>query len=73
MKYLVKFTRVGRSHDVPDLTTEWTDPEAIEAEIAVHVRPYLHSAEYGVMVDLGTGRGWINGGRFGTFTLSEVT
>ena len=70
MKYVVEFERIGRNHGVSSLIIEGTEDELVDAVLA-HCGKYLRSSEYSVSIDLDAGKGWIDAGRFGTFTVKE--
>lgn len=70
MKYLVEFERVGRNHNVENLSFEGTEDQLIDAVLR-HCRRHLASRGFDVSIDLSTGRGWIEAGRFGKFLVKE--
>lgn len=70
MDYKVDFVRIGRNRNVKGLVVSGTETELLDA-VLEHCNVYLASSEFDVTIDLDTGRGWIDGGRFGTFTVQE--
>lgn len=71
MKYIVEFERIGRSHNVHGLVIEGTEDELVDAVLA-HCDRHLTSSGFDVTIDLDAGKGWIDGGRFGEFTVEEL-
>lgn len=69
--YVVKFSRVGRSHAVPELAVNAADADAVAEQVHRYVAKFLRSHWYDVSVDLAAGRGWIDGGRFGEFKIED--
>lgn len=69
--YVVKFSRVGRSRSVPEMTANAANADALCAQVHRYVGKFLASSWYDVSVDLETGRGWIDGGRYGEFTVED--
>jgi hypothetical protein len=74
-RYRVEFTRIGRSHAVPPLTTDADDPGDLAVKIHRYARPFLASRDVEVAVDLTDGTGDIFCGlqSGGKFTVTEVT
>lgn len=70
----VKFDRIGRHRNVPDLVAACTEATSTAVELAVwqYARAFLLSLEYDVDVDMETRAGDIDGGRFGTFTFEVL-
>ena len=68
----ISFDRIGRHHNAPDLVVdiEPVSPLGVAEAVFNHSRKFLMSREYDVGVDLEAGIGDIDGGRFGTFTIS---
>lgn len=70
--YVVRFDRIGRGHCVGQ---EVTFNAATSASLAEQVYRYaqskIASKMFEVTVDIETGRGWIESGRFGTFTIED--
>jgi hypothetical protein len=74
VKYKITFERIGRSHRVPPLelpADRLTDADVAD-KVYIYARPYLASRGYDVYADLQSGKGSIEGGRFGTFTIEAV-
>lgn len=76
-RYRVEFTRVGRNHNVAPFGPVVSGPnhaDRIAEEVHGYARRYLISNAFAVDVDLdlAAGKGWIEGGRFGTFTVTRV-
>ena len=71
--YTVQFDRIGRNHEVPDLTVTGAADQVAEA-IYRYARPKLRSRDVEVAVDLEELRGHIFCGMQtgGTFELSET-
>lgn len=71
-KYKVTFDRIGRRRDVPpaELTAE-TDADLAD-QIHIAASRYLLSREYDVYANIETGKGYIDGGRFGAFFIEAV-
>jgi len=80
---LVRFkdNRIGRHHDVEPLRVDGIDPsrpydEAMKIMEAIDRlvtrRHLLASSGCGYTMDDDVTRGWIDGGRFGEFTVEEV-
>ena len=73
MSYMVTFTRIGRNHNVPQLTIPGpATADDIAEQVHRYARRHLMSRFYDVDVDLAAGKGWIEGGRFGRFEIREV-
>lgn len=68
--WTVRFDRIGRKQAVPPLTVRGTADD-LRSRVHGYAGNYLISREYDVTVDLRKGLGWIDGGRFGTFTITE--
>lgn len=74
-RYRVEFTRVGRKHDVAPFGPIVSGPDhadRIAEEVYRYASRWIMSSEFAVDVDLAAGKGWIEGGRFGTFTVTRV-
>jgi hypothetical protein len=69
--YVATFERIGRRHDVPPLTVDSADPDAIAEAVWAYARQFLGSRWFDVVVDLAELRGSIEFGRFGKFTLAS--
>lgn len=69
MSYTVSFDRLGRSNVVRSFVAEATTPDGVAAEVHAFARDHLASKNYEVVVDLDQLRGWVDGGRLGTFRL----
>lgn len=70
------FERIGRQHDVPPLTVTAAlslHADAIAVDVHGYAKQFLGSKNFVVTVDLETGKGSIEGGRFGRFTIEELT
>src|SRR5205085_9114624 len=72
VKYRCQFERIGRNRDVPPLDVESDDAAEIAYNVYTYSRRFLTSNDVFVTVDLDALRGWINAGRFGTFTLDAA-
>jgi hypothetical protein len=64
--------RVGRCCDVAPLEIEAHDADGMAEVIYSHVKNFLVTRDFLVTVDLSEQRGWIQGGRFGEFTLDAT-
>jgi hypothetical protein len=71
--YAVTFERIGRRRDLPVEQFNVVDAEDLAGKVWKFARWHLGSRDYVVTVDLEQMRGWIEGGRFGAFTIAEVT
>lgn len=71
MKYKITFDRIGRNRSVPDIEVEGTEEDILDA-VLYYANGFLASREFGVSINLDTGQGRIDGGRFGEFTLKEL-
>lgn len=68
-----KFDRIGRRHDVDDLEVEApVSANDLAERVYHHARKYLGSKVFEVDLSLEEGRGLIEWGRFGSFTIEEV-
>jgi len=72
MLYLCDFERIGRNHAVPPLEIEATDADELAFHVYTYSRRFLASHDIVVSVDLEEGRGFINAGRFGRFSVTGV-
>lgn len=82
-RFRITFERIGRRHDVPDLVVQALDGPYLAEYLADQVYDYasefLGSREYVVTVDLHprevarVGVGAIDGGRFGRFTVQQIS
>lgn len=75
--YLAKFVRVGRNHNVPNLTVSGVeDPEQFADKIFDYARNHLLSKDFVVTVEIGDdqtrGTFHLDGGRFGEGTIEVV-
>lgn len=70
--YRVDFKRIGRNHNVPSVQAAVSNADSLAAVIYGHARSYLMSSDFTVDVDLEAMKGLIDGGRFGTFTITEL-
>ena len=72
-KYRVHFDRVGRNHNVADLVVEAENADRIAEEVFHEVGKHLRSKSYEVTLHLesGIGKGFVDYGRFGNFTITE--
>ncbi|TDC82420.1 hypothetical protein E1193_11765 [Micromonospora sp. KC606] len=74
-RYRVEFARVGRNHNVAAFGPVVSGPdhaERIAEEVHGYAGRHLSSRCFVVSVDLAAGKGCIEGGRFGTFTVTRV-
>ncbi|AYF30638.1 hypothetical protein CSH63_24975 [Micromonospora tulbaghiae] len=74
-RYRVEFARVGRNHNVSPFGPIVSGPDhtgRLAEAIHRYAGRHLGSRFYTVDVDLAAGKGWIEGGRFGTFTVTRV-
>lgn len=69
--YLVTFGRVGRSAPGP-VTVTAENADDLARALRPIVRPLLRSREFTIDIDLDSGRGLIDGGRFGDFTITPA-
>lgn len=69
--YLIKFERVGRRRDVPEVVYNAKDADDLAKQIHKYVRKFLASSWYEVTVNLETMTGSIDFGRFGNFTIED--
>lgn len=82
-RYRIAFERIGRRHNVPDLVVQALDGPYLAEYLADQVYDYagefLGSREYVVTVDLHprevarVGVGAIEAGRFGRFTVQQIS
>jgi hypothetical protein len=77
--YRVTFERIGRTHDVPELTTTAVDLDELAEAVHDYARRFLVSNDYEVSVrgadDVDVtdkGKVYIGWGRYGTGTFEEV-
>jgi hypothetical protein len=68
--YVVQPT-MSRRGRVPELSVNAADAVSLCAQVHRYVRKFLISSDFEVTVDLEAGKGWIGGGRFGTFTVED--
>lgn len=71
-RYRVDFERIGRRRDVAPLEVAAPAAGELADEVAEYARRYLGSRFFVVVVDLEQMTGRIEGGRFGTFTISSL-
>ena len=71
MRYTVNFERIGRNHSV-DAIEVGDNPDAIAIAVWKLAKTKLASHDFQVDVDIDNLKGSIEGGRFGTFTLTEI-
>ncbi|MEU4367522.1 hypothetical protein [Micromonospora chersina] len=74
-RYRVEFARVGRNHNVAPfgpVVSGNNHADRIAEEVHAYAGRHLGSRFYTVDVDLAAGKGFIEGGRFGTFTVTRV-
>lgn len=74
-RYRIEFARVGRNHNVAPFGPIVSGPDhadQIAEAVFRYAGRYLGSRFYDVDVDVAAGKGWIEGGRFGTFTVTRV-
>lgn len=72
MKVRCEFERIGRNRSVAPLEVECTDADELAEHVWRYARQNLGSRFFDVIVNLEEGRGSIEMGRFGTFTVTEV-
>ena len=74
MKYIVKFDRIGRDHFARPIEVEVAEDDAdgIAEAVFRHAKSKLASRWFEVYVDLDAGKGLIEAGRFGTFTVERA-
>jgi hypothetical protein len=70
-RYRVTFDRIGRDHNVPDLHVDGTEDDLLD-EVMTYCSRFLTSSGFDIDINLGTGEGWVEMGRFGTFTVKEL-
>jgi hypothetical protein len=74
LAYVVSFERIGRHHDLT-LECEAVDADDLAEQVFRFAGRHLGSRDYVVSVDLDadatTGKGSIDGGRFGRFTVAS--
>lgn len=70
----ITFDRIGRDHyPTPlDVDLPMTAADEIAEAVFVYVRPKVASSWFGVSYDAKKRSGSIEGGRFGTFTVSRA-
>ncbi|MFI6160360.1 hypothetical protein ACIA59_10470 [Micromonospora haikouensis] len=74
-RYRVEFARIGRKHDVAPFGPVVSGPdhaERIAEEVHRYAGRHLSSRFFDVSVDLDAEQGWIEGGRFGSFTVTRI-
>lgn len=70
--YTVKFDRIGRNRTAGlTLETQASDADDLADKIYRYARRSLASSGFEVVVDLEAGRGSIEYGRYGSFTIEE--
>lgn len=69
--YLVTFGRVGRSNGIRPTMFNARGAEDLAEQVHRRLRRYLASSWFDVSVDLESGRGLIEAGRFGEFTVED--
>ncbi|WP_432050272.1 hypothetical protein [Verrucosispora sp. NA02020] len=72
-RYRIEFVRIGRNHHVPPIEVVAADADEIAAAVSKVARKNLNSRFFEIDVDLEDGSGWIEGGRFGRFMVTDVT
>lgn len=70
--YAVKFERIGRNHNGLEQVFKARDADHLAEQIHSYARSYLASPWFDVTLGLNddAGRGVIEAGRFGTFTIA---
>jgi hypothetical protein len=74
-RYRVEFARIGRNRNAAPfgpVVSGNDHADRLAEEIHRYARRWLPSGGFAVDVDLTAGKGWIEGGRFGTFTVTRV-
>lgn len=74
LRYIATFKdgRLGRSRDVAPLTVEGKTADDLAEVVYRFAKGRLISKMFEVVVDMSQLTGWIEGGRFATFTLSPA-
>ena len=74
MSYTISFDRVGRNHNVPDLTVGTLDPDAVMDEVLRVAGKHCGSRDLEVAVSTEEMRGLIFAGcrNAGSFTITET-
>lgn len=75
LAYRVRFTRIGRNRNAPELlATDVDGPYHLAEKIHAHARPFLMSRDVRVVLEEDMGSGWIFCGfqTGGTFTVEVV-
>jgi hypothetical protein len=69
----VEFVRIGRNHNVPPIEVSAANADEIAEVVWRVARRHLISRDFDVTVDLDAGKGYIEGGRFGQFSVVDLT
>ena len=67
--YIVDFDHIGRDRFAGEQTFSARDADHLAEQIWYFARRRLASYDFNVNLDLDEGKGWIEGGRFGTFSV----
>jgi hypothetical protein len=70
--YVATFERIGRRHDVKPLPVSGS-PDQIAEQVYRYSLGFFGSRDVEITVDLQQMKGFICWGRFGSFTLADVT
>lgn len=70
--YKITFDRIGRRRDVLPVELLADGDDRLAEKIHDHVGDFLASREYDITCSIDERSGYIEGGRFGTFTIEEV-
>jgi hypothetical protein len=70
--YRCDFERIGRDHYVPPLVVEADDADEIAFNVFTYAKKFLASSGFDVTVNLETGKGFIEAGRFGKFDITAT-
>lgn len=73
--YTITFERIGRNRTVAPLTAKVAGEADLCRAIRAHARPHLRSADFDVILDEESNRGWLACGMHsgGDFTYTEQT
>lgn len=71
-RFRVTFERIGTHHNVPPLETTAWDAQDLVQQIYPIARRNLNSKWFDVTVNLETMKGYVECGRFGTFTIEDL-
>ena len=68
--FLVQLT-MSRAGRVPEIVLNAADADDLCRQVHRYASQFVLSSSFDVSVDLGEGKGWVEGGRFGTFTVED--